>query len=321
MEDEQIRTQVSVIVCTYNRSANIIAFLERFKYQAHFQDRHSWELIVVDNNSTDDTEAALTSYMDMGLLRFRYLRTEKHGKSYALNKAISKAKGSFLAFTDDDVVLDRFWLSSIFEASTRVDYAVFGGKVIPTFDTPLPHWLMHENRCVIDGGPLVCHDYGSVEIEHNSAMKDPIGANMFLQKRLFEKHGLSFRTDLGPSPKSQFIYGEDSELMTRLRDCGVRVLYFPKAIVYHPISQERLRKPYLRKYYWGTGRALAKIEGLSHHPVSYFGVPRYLIRQIVEQIVEFCKLFLKKSKGKTFKAELILLHYLGMAYEYYLTPK
>ena len=105
--------EISVIIATYNRSAILNEALKSVFSQKRIQDTE-YEVIVVDNNSVDQTKNTVLAMMkDHSAGNLHYWFQPVQGKSAALNLGIEKAKGKIIAFTDDDVLVDKNWLSSI----------------------------------------------------------------------------------------------------------------------------------------------------------------------------------------------------------------
>ena len=120
---------ISVIIATYNRSESLRQALKSFEDMSVPPDL-SWELIVVDNNSNDETKEVCSQLMGKRTLPLRYIFEKRQGKSFALNTAIRTANGNILAFTDDDCIVDPHWLTAIaneFESDASI--SGIGGRV------------------------------------------------------------------------------------------------------------------------------------------------------------------------------------------------
>jgi len=233
---------LSVIICTYNRAESLKRTFDSLMNQQGVNDKKLWELLIVDNNSNDQTSEVVEKYMENTRLNIRYVFEPRQGKTYALNTGISNARGQVLAFTDDDVIADSKWVASIMEAAQNYRYEGFGGKVVPLWPSAVPPWIQPTGPYAkpIVGSPIVSHDCGDEIKEYGESMWVPIGANMFFRREVFEKYG-EFRTDLGPKGE---IYGpyEDSELGFRLKKNGERILYFPRAVIYNPVAEYIINK-------------------------------------------------------------------------------
>ncbi len=278
--------KISVIIATYNRCEILKNTLDSLLTQ-ECDGGLDWEVIVVDNNSNDRTKEIIGSYMSMFNGRLRYIYEPKQGKSFALNTAINESKGEIIAFTDDDVVIDKNWLSAIKKAFDKFDCKCFGGRVMPTFEFAIPFWF--HKRFLKFGGTICTHNLGDFPFEYSDKTYGygPCGANMFFKKIIFEKYGF-FRTDLGRYQRKK-ISGEETGFYFRLTENNEKVIFFPQAVVYHPVKKEQLELRNIIKRNFYNGRASVITEKpLAREYISYFRVPRYLIKKT---IILFLKAF------------------------------
>ena len=244
------RMNLSIILCTYNRSELLRKALDSVAASILPQSVE-WEVLVVDNNSHDQTREVVQDFCDRHPSRFRYVFEARQGKSYALNTGIRKAHGDILAFVDDDVTVDPTWLQNLTSALHNGEWCGAGGRIVLKWPPSLPGWLSVE-------GPLARH--GLPGFDHGPDAKEligpPFGANMAFRKEVFEKHG-AFRADLGPNPDSE-IRSEDTEFGRRVLAAGERLRYEPSAVVYHPVPEERITRKHLLKWWFDHGRATAR---------------------------------------------------------------
>jgi glycosyltransferase involved in cell wall biosynthesis len=214
-------------------------------------DSVTWEVLVVDNNSSDQTREVVEDIIRRHPGRFRYLFEPEPGKSHALNSGIHESRGDVLAFMDDDVTVEPLWLQNLTASLNNGEWAGAGGRTLLAEPVSLPQWLAlsgpHHMEYVL--GPLI--DLGN----ESRAIKEPLpyGANMAYRREMFEKHGL-FRTDLGPRPGSE-IRNEDTEFGRRLLAAGERLRYEPYAIAYHPVPETRVQKDFFLRWWFDYGRA------------------------------------------------------------------
>jgi glucosyl-dolichyl phosphate glucuronosyltransferase len=307
--------EISIIICTYNRGHQLYPVMESIAAQVEKLRNVSCELIIVDNNSVDKTKDMVQQFSTEKTHFVKYVFEPRQGKAFALNKGITEAKSEQLLFTDDDVVLDPNWIQTVREAFEKYPFDAFGGKVVPVIEGRLPDWV--DKTGTILYGPLVKHDEGENIREYDSTMRAPIGCNMFVRKELFRKYGC-YDIRLGHYTSNEHIGGEEIELLNRFRRSGVRSLYYPRAVVYHPIQAERLSRSYFKKSYWGNGRGFARWDEPPENCVRYFNIPRYTARMALREVSKAMWMALRRDRARTFFHELKLLFYLGMAYEYYL---
>jgi glycosyltransferase involved in cell wall biosynthesis len=255
--------KITVILCTFNRCQSLAGTLETIA-ASKLPDGVEWEVLVVDNNSTDGTREVAENFCRRYPGQFRYTFESHPGKSFALNTGIREARGDLLAFVDDDVTVEANWLDGLTAAMNDKQWAGVGGRTLPTETLAIPSWLSPD----LAGALCAYFDLGEVPCELDCA---PYGANMAFRKEMFEKYGL-FRTDLGPSPDPEIPRpNEDTEFGRRLMSAGERLRYEPSALVRHPVPKERLRKEYFLGWWFDLGRASMREAGRRR---DVLGIPR-----------------------------------------------
>ena len=259
---------ISVVICTYNRCESLGKALESVAGSV-VPDSTEWEILVVDNNSKDQTKAVVEEYSARFPGRFRYIFEGKQGLSNARNAGISAARGLAIAFTDDDVTVERLWLQNLTRPILEGRCSGVAGRILLGEFHP-PSWLALSGSMSL-GGSLVQFDLGNEEIALDRA---PFGACMAFHREVFEKFG-GFRTDLGRSGKN-LIGNEDTEFGMRLIAAGVTLRYVPSAVVYHPVLEERLTKKYFRSDWCAYGRALVRQKTERY---SFLKVPRVYVNE------------------------------------------
>jgi GT2 family glycosyltransferase len=297
--------KTSVIICTCNRSDRLTEALESLM-RITVPLAMEWEVLIVDNNSTDATKSTGESFAAKYGGRIRYIFEGAQGKSFALNAGIRAAHGDILAFTDDDVTFDQHWLTELIGTLEKLDCAGVGGKIIPVWSFSKPSWFQDSGSGKLYPA-IVSFDMG----ENPCAIKTAaFGANMAFRKELFLKYG-GFRADLGPTLGSE-IRGEDSEFCRRLIKAGERVVYAPTAVVYHPVEKRRTEKSYFEAWYLGRGRASVREGGIPENAVRYFGVPRYLLAALFRNAVKWlCSL----NSKRRFHHKLVVYETIGQVQE------
>ena len=240
-----------------------------------------WELTVVDNNSDDATREVVERFAASSSLNVRYECESKPGLSHARNTGVERTAGEIIAFTDDDVILDKAWLARIRAAFKDVNCMVVGGKVVPVWPGPKPPWY-EERGPFASPRAIVSFDLGN---ELCIAHSYPCGANMAFRRELFGRYG-KFRVDLGRT-RDILMGGEDFEFFQRLMDAGEHIVYLPDATVFHPVTKNRLDKKYFEAWCFNGGKSAVRFEGLPKDAIYYFGFPRYYLRQLFENAVKF----------------------------------
>jgi len=265
--------KITVILCTYNRCQSLQKALASVSSSV-VPSSVEWEVIVVDNNSGDQTRSVTEEYCRRYPQRFRYLFEPRSGKSNALNAAIRATDADVLAFMDDDVQVEADWLHNLTSCLNDSRWAGAGGRILPEVEFTPPRWLDTGGRYAL--APLAMFDLGLDAVELHEA---PFGTNMAFRREMFAKHG-DFRTDLGPRPGSE-IRNEDVEFGQRLLAAGERFWYAPTAVVHHAISQSRLKPDYFLTWWFDKARADLRQEGIPRGTAWFIGaVPLSLYRRL-----------------------------------------
>jgi glycosyltransferase involved in cell wall biosynthesis len=273
--------KITLIVCTYNRCQTLAKALNSAAALT-LPESTEWEVLVVDNNSRDQTRAIAEQFCSRHLGRFRYLFEPVPGKSHGLNSGIREARGDILAFMDDDVTVEPAWLHNLTAPLHDSRWAGSGGPIFPEWLRPPPRWLPRDGRYAL--APLASFNLGN---EATELLEPPFGTNMAFRKTMFEKYG-NFRTDLGPSPNKDIPrVNDDTEFGSRLIAAGERLRYEPSAIVYHPVTEDRLQKRYFLAWWFDKGRADIREYRIPPDTVCCSGIPLYLFRDLAVSTVRW----------------------------------
>lgn len=185
-----------------------------------------WEVVVVDNDSTDGTWDICEPFLKAQPERFVYVHEPRRGKSIALNTGIDAAKGDILAFTDDDCIVDESWLAAVVsEFTADPNVTVLGGRVelYDKRDKPFGIITCREK--------VTLKSVFSRSSPEGSLFNNVItGCNMAAKREVFRKAG-NFDVFLGPGTESKSV--EDLEFLYRALKNGFKVVYYPSVIVYH----------------------------------------------------------------------------------------
>jgi GT2 family glycosyltransferase len=208
-----------------------------------------WELLIVNNNSTDHTDDVIGEYV--GRLPIRREFESRGGRSNALNRAIDVAKGDYIVWIDDDVLVDPGLLTAYATAFRRwPEAAVFGGRIKPKYEASVEKWVL-ESEAVL-GGPYAIRDFRDhvYPLSADDEGHFPYGANWAF--RAIEQRAFRYDPNLGPVPNRVRVQ-EDTDLMIRLLRSGATGYWIPEAIVEHCIGRDRQTVRYIADYYesWG----------------------------------------------------------------------
>ncbi len=269
---------ITVAICTWNRSELLRQTIDQFT-RLRIPAALTWELLVVNNNSTDATADVVQSFV--GRLPVRCVTEATPGKSHALNRAVREAHGTYILYTDDDVLVDPGWVEAYWAAFRRwPDAAVFGGPIAPWFAGNPPEWLVRAFHQVEYA--FAALDLGS-EARPLGGVDVPFGANLAM--RMTEQRRYPYDPKLGPRPESG-LRGEEITLVKRMLADGATGWWVPGARVKHYIPVERQSVPYIRSWYAGWGEYLARTQPAGDR-LAVAGRPLWLWRQVIESELRF----------------------------------
>ncbi len=306
----------TVLVCTFNRARRLGEALDSLVRT----DAASltWEVIVVDNNSTDETRAAVLSRIDAYPVRLRYLFEPHQGKSFALNTGLAASAGTVVAFTDDDVRVTPGWLRAACEPILQdrgVDYT--GGPVLPIWGGPQPSWLDSSRSDL--WGTLAILNYGREPFIFEERRRIPLGANMAVRRSLIEQIG-GFDPALGRRGES-LLGQEQAEFFCRTRASGARGMYVPTMALEHHVPTYRLTRDYFRRWwFWkGVSRSVMAIR----HPVTELGidltavprisgVPRFMIGEALRDALGWVLSLVRCDSVSRARHEMMLCYFAGV---------
>lgn len=269
---------LTVSICTRNRSRMLRSTLTQLT-RVLVPEAAEWEVLVVDNGSTDDTPDVLAEFVS--LLPLRCISEAKLGLSHARNAAVSAAKGAYILWTDDDVLVDSQWLMAYFDAfRCHPDASVFGGPISPWFEGEPPSWLSRVFG-TIDVAYAARHfDGGDAPL---TGANLPFGANMAFRTDVLRDH--QFDPELGRSGDGM-ISGEETSLIGALLASGHTGWWVSGACVEHFIPRDRQTTRYVRRWYNGHGRLVARLEAKDRVPGTV-NRPRWVWRELVTSELAF----------------------------------
>ena len=221
---------VSIVVCTYNRADMLRDALESLA-QLETSGEFTYEVVVVDNASTDETSAVIATAAERCKLPIRSVIENKRGVAHARNRGVREARGQWIAFFDDDQLADHLWLVQLKNTANAMGARCVGGAVrlrlpdgIDRALTPLCRMLLGES-------------VGLDTPQRYDLKVTPGTGNLMLHRSVFDEVGL-FDESFNQG-------GEDTDLFVRIHTAGIEAWYTPAAVVHHVIPMERLTDEYL----------------------------------------------------------------------------
>ena len=288
---------VTVVICTYNRCADLPNALDSVLAQ---RGAPPYEVIVVDNNSTDATAGVFQERLGANP-NLHYQFEPRQGLPRARNAGILSARSPIIAFTDDDVVVADDWVRCIHQAFQRYpDADCVGGPVLPRWPpSGKPAWFSE-----LQTSPLALQDKGPrpVFVNHQNAAPCLIGANFAFRKSAFAKSGLF---------DPEYTRTQDRELQLRLWKAGGLGVYVPDIVTYVDIPAERMTKAYFRLWYRRAGRfhsrmrlleVLDAIGQLTPPPPPdscWLGIPPYIYGQLARAVAGMVGGILQRNTSRS----------------------
>ncbi|OGU75193.1 MAG: hypothetical protein A2V93_08305 [Ignavibacteria bacterium RBG_16_34_14] len=251
---------VTVVVCTKNRVENLelcLSSLLNLKYP-------NTELIVVDNAPSDDSTK---NFVENFASKIKYICEPKPGLSWARNKAIKESNGEIIAFTDDDVIVDKLWVNEITTVfMEEPDTMAVTGLVIPYELETYSQELFETYGGFSRGFERKCYKWALSNKEKASKYfggtgKCGTGANMAFRKKIFNEIGF-FNPILGVGTPTNG--GEDLEFFFRIIKAGFSLVYEPNAVVRH-----RHRKSYNELKNQITNNGIGLYSYITHAFITY----------------------------------------------------
>lgn len=268
-----------------------------------------WQVIAVDNGSTDSTRSILDSFTDR--LPLVVLTEGKKGKNNALNKAIDYVEGDLVVFTDDDVVPAQDWLIRFLACADRnANFDIFGGQILPRWPYTPPQWLFDE----LPLGMLFAitdPQLNAGEIDVGNVW----GPNMAIRKSVFDL-GVRYSTDVGPDGSQTYMMGSEGDFTRRLGSMGMKAWFCKEAIVEHLIRPNQISKEWVLNRFFRHGRSSYKFD---HRPDAQiprvFGIERWLYRRLFEELGHYVYCCAIGNSSGAFKAMAAYHHMRGRIHQ------
>ena len=261
--------KLDVVVPTYNRS-HLLQLTVASLLQAPVPEGLEVTVIVVDNNSKDDTKQVVEAIQATASRPVVYVKETEQGSSQSRNAGIRAGKGEIIGFIDDDEEIDEQWYAVVAREFADPATQLIGGPYLPNCSVPMPEWLPPGYNGVIGVVPPKPREAFSPSFPGNLQ-----GGNAVLRRTVFERLG-GYSLKLGRTDKG-LQSEEDAEFYRRILDAGLLGYHVPDLIIYHYIPESRLTRSYHRSWcYWRGGVAGGGgcgAEGAGGVPVGDTAVP------------------------------------------------
>jgi len=270
----------SVIVCTYNRAANLPGCIAHLAAQEGMENLE-WEVVVVDNNSTDDTAATIERLAQDAPINLRYMFEPVQGLSSARNRGIRESDSTYLIFIDDDIHVTPQWLRAYADVFATRDCDAAGGPILVESPKPLPDWIQPEMM-----GFLGQLDYGEEPAALDGLNRHPFGGNMAFHRRALGLVG-DFDPDLGRkgvgASADELFKGEETEYFRQLAARGGSIWYTPGAVVKHRILPYQLKRRFFLTIHYNEGYQSLALEP-PYQGRKFLGAPLFLYAQTLRAV-------------------------------------
>ncbi len=259
---------LDLIIPTYNRAHLLRDCLESIALATRPKDLNV-NVVVVDNNSTDNTKQIVQSFAGRGNLVIRYIFVGRPGKSAALNDALAQTDGELVGLIDDDEQLDPAWFEVAYREFSAAGIDFIGGPYVPNWECAAPDWLPATYPGAI--GIVLRPERVAFSHEYVGML---MGGNAIIRRSTLKKV-LPYPEQLGKIGK-KIRSGEDEVIYHRLLDINARGVVVPDLVIRHWIPAARLTKNYFRRWVIGRGISIGwQLRTRGFAQSGLLGIPRY----------------------------------------------
>lgn len=265
---------VTIAICTYNRSALLPGLVGALRAQ---QCPLCFEILVIDNNSSDATQNVLEQLMALPGAALRWVCETRQGIVYARNRAITETAASeYLVFIDDDELPQPGFINAALDALSREGAECVGGHITVDFTAhSRPHWLEDDVL-----GFLGALDYGSQPLWIENTATPLWSGNIAYRRALFERLCLHFDVRYNRAGDG-LGGGEDAAMFRTLMAAGTRMRYRPDMAITHRVDATKLRRRYFLRLHWLAGCKFGQFETLDYAR-TWFGIPPFMLIQALK---------------------------------------
>lgn len=242
--------RISLVVCTFNRARLLASALASLEAQT--APAGQYEIIVVDNNSTDDTQGVVDGAARCAT-NLRLVREPQQGLSHARNRGWRAARAPYVAYLDDDATMPPGWVKAALDVIDDVAPDVFGGPYHASYTEGKPRWFDDAYASLTFGNKprvLARGEYLS-------------GSNIVIRRDLLGRLR-GFDTKLGMQGRA-LAYGEEPDLINRVRQAlpGAVVYYDPALYIHHLVHPDKMTLRWMARYQFSVGRSMYHVFGAS----------------------------------------------------------
>lgn len=282
---------LTVAICTYNGATRLPAVLSRLKSQI-CPVSINWEVIVVDNNSTDSTAKVVKSFQQNWLrdVPLRYSFESRQGLGFARQNAIEAAKGQRIGFLDDDNLPADNWVERVYQFGIDHPHAgVYGSYIQACYESEPPHNFERISRFLAIGGAKreVCYNRFDYPVLRKHVY--PAGAGSVVVRDAWLEH-VPKQLKLQGRVSGYQLPGDDVEAFTYIGNAGWEIWHNPAMLIEHQIPHTRLQKAYIRNMMWNTGLSRHHTRALAYQQKYWIMlIPHFVndLRKLIQHLLNY----------------------------------
>ncbi|WP_448249766.1 glycosyltransferase family 2 protein [Thalassotalea agariperforans] len=305
---------ISIVFSTYNGNKTLPLMLDSLiGVKEAFSS--AWEIIAVNNNSTDNTEAILNHYAKK--LPITIINQTTPGKNAALNKALPLIKGSLIIFTDDDVIVPKNWLEQYWNVSEKhSEHDVFGGPI-------RPYWERSPNPEILTKIPMgIAFAVHSDKLTSSQMSPSNLwGPNMAVRKAVLNK--VTFNENIGPRPGS-YAMGSETDFLDRVARHGFKAYFDTEITLQHYIRANQITPKWLHGRAYRAGRGALHSDVRNQKFTQYatlLGYPRWLVFKLLKKKINILLKSLTNNEYQLLDKVWDYYYWKGYASEYKIMEK
>jgi len=281
---------ITVAICTYNGEDRIPDVLDHLIKQEVAQGL-TWEVMVIDNNSTDHTADVVGDYQKRwpSNVELRYLLEERQGLAHARQRAVTEARGEWVAFLDDDNLPEPDWVQEAVDfGRSRERVGSFGGRILGDYEVQPPRsfGLVQGLFAINEGTKTICY---STE----ASGEFPPGAGMVVRRQAWLDAVPPELQNLGVTGGSRASTGEDIEAQWYIHAAGWEVWHNARMVLWHKIPATRFSESYLERFFEGIAASRRSTRRLRYRawqwPVMAVAFWLNDVRQLFKYVIRYRK--------------------------------
>jgi glycosyltransferase involved in cell wall biosynthesis len=294
-----MKPSISLIICTYNNAPLLDRVLLSISKQKNSIDCE-WSVLVVNNNCTDNTTEVVTNFIHSGNIpNLSIINEEKQGLSSARLCGIKNTTAEWIAFVDDDCLLQDNWVEeAILFAKSHPKCGAFGGKVILDWEVPPSEILLKYKSS------FAAQDHGEKDklIERSFI----VGAGLVINRSAILQSGWMTKQMLSDRKGKDLTSGGDSEIIIRIRQAGYEIWYSSGCLLNHYMPAKRISEKYLINLQYGFGAMTPQLTLVATNCSSLQLILISLLR-IPKRIIQLASIFVTVLMGRSSWIELMIM--------------